>query len=253
VGETLEHGKHVFVEKPIARNASELAAVKAVWQRSGCHLSSNLILRAAPLYLKLRDMIASGELGDVYAVDGDYLYGRLEKLTDGWRAEVDRYSVIEGGGIHLVDLLMWLTQQRPHRVAASGNRIATAHTPFRYRDFMAATYEFPSGLVGRVTANFACVHRHQHVLRVFGTRATFVYDDQGARLHVSRDPATAPRLLDAAPRAESKGALLPAFVGAVRSGRRDEAATQLHFDVVSACVAADRAADAGAVVDIDYV
>ena len=249
----LSRGKDVFVEKPIARTVAELADVKAAWQKSGRHLSSNLILRAAPLYLHLRDLIARGELGEIYAIDGDYLYGRLEKITDGWRAGVDDYSVIEGGGIHLVDLMMWLTGQRPNRVAAAGNRIASKDTAFRYRDFLAATYQFPSGLVGRITANFGCVHRHHHVLRVFGTKATFIYDDLGARLHVSRDPSAAAKPIDAAPLTATKGELLPGFIHTIRGGRRDEAATQMHFDVLSACAAADRAADAGAVMEIDYV
>lgn len=249
----LGRGKDVFVEKPIARTVRELAAVKTAWQRAGRHLGSNLILRAAPLYQQLRDMIARGELGDIYAIDGDYLYGRIEKITEGWRAGVDDYSVMEGGGVHLVDLMLWLTGHRPHRVSAAGNRIATKDTRFRYRDFHAATFEFPSGLIGRITANFGCVHRHQHVLRVFGTKATFICDDRGARLHVSRDPSVEAVTLEAAPLAASKGALLPEFVETIRSGRRDEAATQLHLDVLSACAAADRAVDAGAVLEIDYV
>lgn len=253
VKSALRAGKDVFAEKPIARTAGELADVKAVWLQSGRHLASNLILRAAPLYLQLRDMIARGELGEIYAIDGDYLYGRLEKITGGWRAGVDEYSVMEGGGVHLVDLMMWLTGQRPHRVSATGNRIATANTPFRYRDFQAAAFEFPSGLVGRITANFGCVHRHQHVLRVFGTRGTFIYDDRGARLHGSRDPETPAASLDAAPLAANKGALLPQFVRTIQSGQRDEAATQLHFDVLSACAAADRAADAAEFLEIHYV
>jgi len=248
---SLERGKHVFVEKPIARTHAELKQIKTVWQQSGLHLGSNLILRAAPLYRQLRDMIARGELGEIYAIDGDYLYGRIEKITGGWRAGVPDYSVIEGGGVHLVDLMMWLTDQTPHRVVATGNRIATRDTAFKYRDYVAATYEFPSGLIGRITANFGCVHRHHHVLRVFGTRASFIYDDAGARLHESRDlPA---RTLDAAPLTATKGELLPAFVERIQSGRRDDAATQRHFDVLSACAAGDRAAAAGSFVEIEYV
>jgi predicted dehydrogenase len=250
---SLAHGKHVFVEKPIARTLAELARIKGAWRRSDRHLSSNLILRAAPLYRQLRDMIGNGDLGEIYAIDGDYLYGRLEKITDGWRSSVEEYSVIEGGGIHLVDLMLWLTGQKPDRVSAAGNRIASRDTAFKYRDFMAATYTFPSGLIGRITANFGCVHRHHHVLRVFGTKATFLYDDRGARLHATREPASEPASFTAAPLAPTKGELIPAFVAGIREGRGDDVATQMHFDVLSACAAADRAADAGAFVEIEYV
>ena len=249
----LHHGKHVFVEKPVARSVDELLAVKAAWQTSARHLSSNLILRAAPLYVQLREMIAQGELGEIYSFDGDYLYGRIEKITGGWRAGVADYSVIEGGGIHLVDLMLWLTGQRPRHVQAVGNQIATRGSSFRYPDFVAATYLFSSGLIGRITANFGCVHRHHHVMRIFGTRATFIYDDRGARLHDTRDPANDARPLDAPALPASKGDLLPEFISGIERGHRDETATQLHFDVLSACAAADRALRTGAQVEITYV
>lgn len=247
----LEHGKHVFVEKPMCRTLGELKIVKEAMRRSARRLGSNLILRAAPLYRWLKGAIEAGELGEVYAIDGDYLYGRLHKITDGWRKDVADYSVMQGGGVHLVDLLLWLTGQRPVRVSAAGNAVATRGTAFRYRDFIAATFEFPSGLVGRVTANFGCVHRHQHVLRVFGTRATFIHDDSGARLHESREPSVSARRLDLHALAASKGDLIPGFVGDILAGAAP-ADADLDFDVLAACAAADRAADAGTVMEVTY-
>ncbi|HEY1549757.1 MAG TPA: Gfo/Idh/MocA family oxidoreductase, partial [Kofleriaceae bacterium] len=90
----LQAGKHVFCEKPLCRTLAEAAAIGRA--RGDRHLRCNLVLRAAPLFRWLRDAIRNGELGDVYALDGDYLYGRLHKITDGWRGEVDDYSVIQG-------------------------------------------------------------------------------------------------------------------------------------------------------------
>ncbi len=121
----------------------------------------------------------------------------------------------------MLDSMFWLTGQRPISVSAVGNRIATAGTPFRYKDFVAATYLFPSGLVGRITANFGCVHRHQHRLRVFGTRATFLYDDQGPRSPRAR-PGGGGKPLDLSPLPASKGDLIPGFVDRILAGQ-DEA------------------------------
>lgn len=246
-------GKHVFVEKPLSRTLEEARVVKQAWLRSGRHLESNLVLRTVPLYRWLKEAIANDTLGEIYAFDGDYLYGRVHKITEGWRKDIDSYSVMIGGGIHLVDLMLWLTGERPVRVGATGNKIATRDTAFRYRDFSAATFEFASGLVGRVTANFGCVHRHQHVVRIFGTRATFIYDDHGPRLHESRNPDLKPRAISHSPVAATKGDLIPAFVDGILTGQRRDAETALDFDVLSACAAADRAADARVVMDVAYV
>src|SRR6185437_958145 len=118
----LRAGKDVFVEKPLCRTEDELVSLHEAWRAAGePALASNLVLRAAPLYGWLRDEVDSGRLGTPYAFDGDYLYGRLHKILDGWRGQVDHYSVMLGGGVHLVDLLLWTTRQRPARVAAVGN------------------------------------------------------------------------------------------------------------------------------------
>lgn len=250
----LRAAKHIFVEKPLCRSTQELRAIERAWRENGaCHLASNLVLRVAPLYQWLKRAIEAGDLGEMYAFDGDYLYGRLHKIAEGWRKDVHDYSVMQGGGIHLVDLMLWLTRERPVWVMAAGNRIATAGTGFRYHDYMAATFRFASGLVGRITANFGCVHRHQHVVRVFGTKATFIYDDMGPRLHEGRDPSIPPKMLDMDPLPASKGALIPVFIDGIQSGRDTRAETRHEFDVISACVAADQALATGQAVEIEYV
>ena len=250
----LDAGKHLFVEKPLCRTVAEARAVKAAWERAGARLriESNLVLRAAPLYRWLREEREAGRLGQVYAFDGDYLYGRLAKITDGWRKDVPDYSVLLGGGVHLVDLLLWITGERPSTVSAVGNRIVTAGTAFQRPDYAAATFTFPSGLIGRVTANFGCVHRHQHVVRVFGTVATVTVDDAGPRIHRERDGGAPAEQLSRAALPPGKGALIPGFVGAIRAGDPIRATVQHELDVVSVCAAADQALAEGETIAVDY-
>jgi predicted dehydrogenase len=234
----LKAGKHVFCEKPLCRTATELDAIEAAWRAAGRHLRSNLILRTAPLYRRIRHHVAAGDLGEIYAFYGDYLYGRLTKITEGWRGDVDDYSVMQGGGVHLVDLMCWLTGQRAVSVRATGNRLATRATKFRYDDFVVSTFELESGMTGIISANFACVHKHQHVVRIFGTTGTFIYDDMGARIYRERDPGGPPTMVLDAPLPAAKGDLIPDFIAGIE--RPDRAAeTTLDFHVIRACLAAD--------------
>jgi predicted dehydrogenase len=251
----LKSGKHIFVEKPLCRSEEELRLITHAWEQHGgnLHLGCNLILRAAPMYRWLRDQIQGNDFGQIYAVDGDYLYGRLEKITQGWRKDVPDYSVMQGGGVHLVDLVLWLTGQCPVRVTAHGNRICTANTAFQHADYVTATIEFASGLLARVTANFGCVHRHQHVLRVFGTHGTFLYDDAGPRLHVSRDPSVTAQNLDLSPLPASKGKLIPSFVEAIRRGEDTRSATCQIFNVHRVCFACDTALKSATIVEITHL
>jgi predicted dehydrogenase len=242
VVKALDAGKHVFVEKPLCQNLQQLQAIKGAWLRheGKVKLDSNLVLRAAPMYAWLKQKVAEGFLGEPFAFDGDYLYGRLHKITEGWRKDVENYSVLEGGGIHLLDLFLWLTGQRPSMVTAVGNRICTRGTAFRYADYVAVTMQCPSGLVARISANFGCVHRHQHVVRMFGTEATFLHDDAGPRLYRTRDPAAStPLALPTLP--ASKADRIGPFVEAILDDRDLSSETQSHFDVISVCLACEDA------------
>jgi hypothetical protein len=89
-------------------------------------------------------------------------------------------------------------------------------------------------------------------VRVFGTKATFIHDDQGARLHTSRSPDHHPEVLPYAAQPSGKGDLIPPFVDAIRSGRDRDAQIRHELAVITACVAADRALATGEIARIDY-
>lgn len=118
---------------------------------------------------------------------------------------------------------------------------------------MASTFEFPSGAIGRITANFGCMHRHHHVIRVFGTEATFIYDDQGPRLHETRNKDSAAEMLDLETLPADKGVLIPDFVDIILKSGDAEAPAKREFDLISVIAAADEALGAPGPVEIGYV
>ena len=77
----------------------------------------------------------------------------------------------------------------------------------------------------------------EHVLRVFGTKATFIHDDAGARLHLARDPGGPPRVIDQAPVAATKGELVPSFIDAILAGNDPAPSARHEYAVVTACLA----------------
>ncbi|WKZ36516.1 MAG: Gfo/Idh/MocA family oxidoreductase [Anaerolineales bacterium] len=248
-------GKHVFVEKPMCQTVEQLKKIQQIWsvQNGRLKLASNLILRATPVYQWLKDRIQTGELGKIYSFDGEYLYGRLHKITDGWRNAVENYSVMEGGGVHLIDLMLWLINERPQTVFSMGNRISTEGTKFRYNDFVESIMQMESGLVAHITANFGSVHRHQHVVRVFGTKGTFIYDDMGARVHWNRDEDQKAEMLSMPTLPADKGDLIPDFISAVLDDRDIREQTQVVFDGISISAACDRALITKRLETIDYL
>lgn len=253
--QALNAGKHVFVEKPLCQTMGQLQEVQQVWSRHNgkLKLASNLILRAAPVYQWLKEKLLAGEFGQIYSFDGEYLYGRIHKITEGWRNAVENYSVIEGGGVHLIDLMLWLTGERPRAVVSMGNRISTEGTRFRYNDFVASTLQMESGLISRIVANFASVHPHQHVVRMFGTKGTFIYDDMGARVRWTRDEDAKATDLNMPTLPADKGDLIPAFVSAVLNDEDIREQTQAAFDGLSISTACDRALQTNELEAINYL
>jgi predicted dehydrogenase len=200
----------------------------------------------------LRRRIDAGDLGKLYYLEGDYNYGRLHKITQGWRGELDFYSAVHGGGIHIVDLLMWLARDRIVEVSAVGNAIASEGSGFGNFDMVTAIARFSGGALGKIGVNFGCVYPHFHRLSVYGTAATFENELGSARLYVSRDPAMMPRALDTAYPGTHKGALISSFVDAVLGRGRSVVDEEDVFASMAVCFAIEKSAHGGGIVRVDY-
>jgi len=238
---SIRAGKHVFAEKPLCIKERELRDIReALAANPGVRLSSNTILRMSPRFRRLRTEIASGKLGRLYYAEADYNYGRLHKLTDGWRGRIADYSVMLGGGVHMVDLLLWLTGRRAVEVYALGNDLCSRGSAFRGVDLVVASMRFDDDMVAKVSANFGCVYPHFHRVSIYGTRGTFENGLTAAHLYRSRDPTDAPERMTEPYPGTAKGDLIPSFVDAILGRGRAEVEEADVFASMDVCFAVDR-------------
>lgn len=250
--QAIHNGLHVFVEKPLCLFKDEARAIAAALDsHPGLQISSNLILRCSPRFKELKQRIDGGEMGQLFHLEGDYNYGRLQKITEGWRGQRDFYSVIHGGAVHMVDLLLWLVGSPVVEVAAFGNRIASSDSQFRFNDMAVGIIKFANGATGKVSSNYGCVCPHFHRLSVYGTKATFENDLPSARFYTSRDPQTPPALLETAYPGVHKGDLLSDFVRAVASGQPPLVGRREIFAGMSVCLALEESMQTGHVVRLE--
>ncbi len=250
----IRHGKHVFVEKPLCMNESEAREIRtALAAHPHVRLSSNLILRLSPRFQLVQRLVRDGDFGSLFHVEGDYHYGRVEKLTHGWRGEIDYYSVILGGAVHLIDALLWITQNQIVEVAAFANKVATSGTAFRHHDMVVAILRFHDGLVGKITANFGCVCPHGHGLSIFGTKATFINGPNEAVLYKSPAPIEAPAVIDAPHPGARKGDLIKSFVASIIDDAPAEVSEEDVLRTMSVCLAIERAVHSGRVERVEYL
>ena len=250
----LANGKHVFVEKPLCVNPEEAREIRRLLRiRPDLRLSSNLVLRRSPRFRLVRSMVERGDLGRIFHMDASYDYGRVQKLTNGWRGAIPGYSVVLGGGVHVIDLLLWISGRRITDVACFANGIATAGTPYDGDDMVTALARFEDGTTATITANFACVRPHSHGLTVCGTRATFVNDTPDGRLYTSRDPSQLPSPVTAAHPGAAKGDLIASFLDSILGHGEAEVTADDAFAALSVCFAIERARLEGTIVPVEYI
>ncbi len=251
----LEHGKHVYVEKPVCLTESELIRIRTALQNHpGLRLSSNLVLRTSPLFAKVRKEVQSQAMGALYHLEADYLWGRKEKIISGWRAEAEFYSIIHGAAVHMVDLILWVTGKRPQTVQALGSRIAAAGSPQRHNDFAVLVLEFENQMSAKISAHGGCIHPHFHSLKVFGTKRSFVHESTGTVWIDTSDPAQAFRAEKAAyPARTQRGQALTSFVDSLLHPDMVPLVQEEDvFAAMSVCLAAEQAVQSGKKITIEY-
>jgi predicted dehydrogenase len=198
-------------------------------------------------------MVNRGELGRIYHLEGAYHYGRLHKLTQGWRGRIKGYSVVLGGAVHLVDVLLWITGQRVTEVACVGNGISSAGSQFGGDDLAAALLRFADGSTATVTADYACVRPHGHGLTICGTQGTFVNGHPSGWLYRSRDPDHSPEPVNEPHPGADKGDLIAAFVDSILEDRDAEVTADDVFAALSVCFSIERAKREGTTVPVEYI
>ena len=112
--------KHVLVEKPAARNASELAPILTNARRTGVTVKVGFNHRFHPAFARARALVDAGAVGPLLHIRARYGHGGRVGYDKEWRAD----PAIAGGGelldqgVHLIDLSRWflgdITEVRGH-------------------------------------------------------------------------------------------------------------------------------------------
>jgi len=103
------NGKHVLVEKPAARRASELEPLMAAAAETGVLVRVGYNHRFHPALQKAKELVDGGAIGPLLYVRGRYGHGGRIGYEKEWRAR----SELSGGGelvdqgVHLIDLARW--------------------------------------------------------------------------------------------------------------------------------------------------
>jgi len=112
----VQAGKHVLVEKPVARTLEELDDVIAAAKNSLSLVRVGFNHRCHPALRKAREIFESGALGEMMFVRGRYGHGGRVGYEREWRAnpEISGGGELIDQGVHLIDLARWFLGDFAH-------------------------------------------------------------------------------------------------------------------------------------------
>ena len=136
---SIEAGKHVFLEKPMASNVEDCAAIVRAVKASHRFFMVGHICRFNPRYAAAKREIESGAIGRIVS-----LYARRNIPAAVGAQVLPKIGPIIGDGVHDTDLMLWYT----------GASIETAYAQslnvrgMKYPDLGWTMYRFDSGAIG---------------------------------------------------------------------------------------------------------
>lgn len=93
--------KKLFVEKPMGMNFQEAKELDILAKEKGCQIMVGFMKRYSPCYVKMKEIMELPEFGKVKQFNAEFY---ITSGRDGWDNEV----FLKKGGIHFVNLLLWL-------------------------------------------------------------------------------------------------------------------------------------------------
>ena len=161
--EALEAGKHVFVEKPPAMRAQEMDELVALAESNDRVLMPGHLLLYHPGVLKLRELIDSGELGDVLCVYGNRVNLGIVRSNE---------NALWSLGVHDLSVILYLIDEEPALATAQGS--ASIHPGVE--DVVFCFLRFPSGKIAHMHLSWLDPHKMRK-MTVVGREKMAVFDD----------------------------------------------------------------------------
>ncbi|MDH7485714.1 MAG: Gfo/Idh/MocA family oxidoreductase [Anaerolineae bacterium] len=182
-------GKHVFCEKPLARNAEEAKAMLDAVEKAGVKHMVAFNYRFVPAVRLAYDLIASGKLGQIYHFRAVYLqewimphYG-TPKI---WRLDRDvaGSGAIGDLGAHIIDLAHFLVggmkslsavtrtfiEERPLTDGSGTGKVDVD-------DAFVATVEFENGAIGTLeSSRFAAGRKNYNCFEINGEKGSIHFN-----------------------------------------------------------------------------
>ena len=135
-----EAGKHVLCEKPLSLTVAEARTLLEIQARTGVKIGEAFMVRTHPQWLRTRELIATGRIGNIRSIQGFFSYHNVNP------ANIRNIPEYGGGGLmdigcYPINISRFLFAEEPLRVMGLLERDPEMKTD----RLTSALLEFPSG------------------------------------------------------------------------------------------------------------
>ncbi|MEO1102573.1 MAG: Gfo/Idh/MocA family oxidoreductase, partial [Pseudomonadota bacterium] len=197
----LSAGKHVYCEKPLAPTSADTAEMFAATRGAGVVTQVGFNYLCNPIMLLARDMIASGELGDIVGYHGIHAEEYMMDREKPWSFRFE-----PAGGGALADIGSHALATAEFLLGPIAKVFGDCRTIYPTRpgpdgaprevvidDLTNALIEFERGCCGTITANWlAAGETMSHDFKVIGSKGAITFTQERLnemRYHSADDPA----------------------------------------------------------------
>lgn len=246
--DALRAGKHVIMEKPIARSVAEGHALVELARSRGRTLCVAEQIGYRRAEATIADTIGAGAIGDlvgwswVHHLEADRAAGAMRFETTDWRRRADfPLGTMFDGGVHLIAGLSRIFGA-PLAVSATGQKLRPEYGDY---DHVAALFRYRGGAGGALSYSSylppLANHRHIH-----GSAGSIVFE--GDRLRVLRPGR--PEETVALPDEDAYRSMWDAFVGVFQRGAAPAYSPAMALRDVAILEALARAIASGGAVEL---
>ncbi|HSK48283.1 MAG TPA: Gfo/Idh/MocA family oxidoreductase [Coriobacteriia bacterium] len=156
-------GKHVFIEKPLAASVKEAETLVEMAERRGRTLMVGHTFEFSPAVRKIKDILDSGELGDIYFIASSRVNLGLHQKD---------VSVIWDLAPHDFSILFYWLGEEASQISSFGRSCVHECNP----DVAFVNMAFPSGTVAEIQLSWLSPVKLRRTM-VVGSRKMLLYDD----------------------------------------------------------------------------
>ena len=121
----LAQGYDVLLEKPVAPTAKECKAIREMTKKTGRIVAVCHVLRYAPYFMALRDVVRSGAIGEVVSIQHmepiQYAHMAHSYVRGNWRSSKETTPIILAKSCHDLDILRWIIDRPCKTISADGD------------------------------------------------------------------------------------------------------------------------------------